>query len=99
MPMPVMPRNMDTGMGMRIMHTTIMIITIMTMRRTIIMGMITITTMMSIAATTIITATPMLMTTNEPGAAARLTEHEAAALYRLMTWLSPAFPVGGFSYS
>jgi urease accessory protein len=44
----------------------------------------------------------MLMTTNRRGvgraddaAAAR----EAAALYRLMTWLSPAFPVGGFSYS
>ncbi len=26
-------------------------------------------------------------------------EGEAAALYRLMTWLSPAFPVGAFSYS
>jgi urease accessory protein len=26
-------------------------------------------------------------------------EGEAAALYRLMTWLSPSFPVGGFSYS
>jgi len=26
-------------------------------------------------------------------------EAEAAALYRLMTWLSPAFPVGAFSYS
>jgi urease accessory protein len=26
-------------------------------------------------------------------------EHEAAALYRLMTWLSPSFPVGAFSYS
>jgi urease accessory protein len=26
-------------------------------------------------------------------------DHEAAALYRLMTWLSPAFPVGAFSYS
>ncbi len=26
-------------------------------------------------------------------------EKEAAALYRLMTWLSPAFPVGAFSYS
>jgi urease accessory protein len=25
--------------------------------------------------------------------------NEAAALYRLMTWLSPAFPVGAFSYS
>jgi len=75
----------------------VMIITTTTMRRTIIMGMIT--TMMSIATTTIITTTPMLMTTSEPGDAARLTEHEAAALYRLMTWLSPAFPVGGFSYS
>jgi urease accessory protein len=30
---------------------------------------------------------------------AGLTPREAAALYRLMTWLSPAFPVGGFSYS
>jgi urease accessory protein len=28
-----------------------------------------------------------------------LGETEAAALYRLMTWLSPAFPVGAFSYS
>jgi urease accessory protein len=26
-------------------------------------------------------------------------DREAAALYRLMTWLSPAFPVGAFSYS
>jgi urease accessory protein len=26
-------------------------------------------------------------------------EEEAAALYRLMTWLSPSFPVGAFSYS
>jgi len=26
-------------------------------------------------------------------------EGEAAALYRLMTWLSPSFPVGAFSYS
>ncbi|MCK1285010.1 urease accessory protein UreF [Bradyrhizobium sp. 44] len=41
----------------------------------------------------------MLMTTNEPVAARDLAEREAAALYRLMTWLSPAFPVGGFSYS
>jgi urease accessory protein len=28
-----------------------------------------------------------------------INEVEAAALYRLMTWLSPAFPVGAFSYS
>ena len=26
-------------------------------------------------------------------------QNEAAALYRLMTWLSPSFPVGAFSYS
>jgi urease accessory protein len=60
----------------------------------------------SIATTTIITAIPMLMTTSkpvdftalaQPGAA--LSADEAAALYRLMTWLSPAFPVGAFSWS
>ncbi len=49
-----------------------------------------------------ITVIPMLMTTSkavpadEPGA---MSESEAAALYRLMTWLSPSFPVGAFSYS
>lgn len=50
----------------------------------------------------IITTTLMLMTTNEPDPAAvcrGITEKEAAALYRLMTWLSPSFPVGAFSYS
>jgi urease accessory protein len=63
--------------------------------------MATITTT-SIAITSIITAIPMLMTISksppsaDPGA---MTESEAAALYRLMTWLSPAFPVGAFSYS
>ncbi len=31
--------------------------------------------------------------------AADMPETEAAALYRLMTWLSPSFPVGAFSYS
>ncbi len=42
-----------------------------------------------------------------PSPASRLRENEtaetgrveAAALYRLMTWLSPAYPVGAFSYS
>jgi len=28
-----------------------------------------------------------------------MSESEAKALYRLMTWLSPSFPVGAFSYS
>ena len=57
--------------------------------------------MTSIAGTTTITAIPMLMTTNEPRLDGRsgMTEAELAALYRLLTWLSPAFPVGGFSYS
>ena len=57
----------------------------------------------------------MLMKTNEPPGDRRdgpvvaavasdvasrgLSENEAAALYRLMTWLSPSFPVGAFSYS
>ena len=67
--------------------------------------------MMSIASTSI-TAIPMLMTTSKPvrprrranvplpaAAAAGLSAEQAAALYRLMTWLSPAFPVGAFSYS
>ena len=64
----------------------------------------------SIAITTIITAIPMLMTTSKPPRTtadasrpatdrAVRTADEAAALYRLMTWLSPAFPVGAFSYS
>ncbi|KIZ46560.1 MULTISPECIES: urease accessory protein UreF [Rhodopseudomonas] len=38
------------------------------------------------------------MTTSEP-AAEPLSAAQGAALYRLMTWLSPAFPVGAFSYS
>jgi urease accessory protein len=29
----------------------------------------------------------------------RMSASESAALYRLMTWLSPSFPVGAFSYS
>ncbi len=44
----------------------------------------------------------MLMTTSEPAAVeagSGMNADEAAALYRLMTWLSPSFPVGAFSYS
>jgi urease accessory protein len=66
----------------------------------------TIITTMKVAITSIITAIRMLMTTSKPadftplaGAAAELSADEAAALYRLMTWLSPAFPVGAFSWS
>lgn len=106
MPMPPMSMGMTITImvtGITIMGTMTMIImatsiTITIMPRTIIMATIA-TTMMSIAATSIITATRMLMTANEPVDAGALTEREAAALYRLMTWLSPAFPVGGFAYS
>jgi len=100
---PAMPMVNIMAMSIMDMTTTVMRITItgITQRMTITgtITMPTITTMMSIASTIIITATPMLMTTNEPADRGRLTEREAAALYRLMTWLSPAFPVGGFSYS
>ena len=62
-------------------------------------------TVASIAITTamtIITVSPMLPTTSKPPPGEgldRMNESEAAALYRLMTWLSPSFPVGAFSYS
>ena len=78
----------------------------MIIRRTIItiimMITATITTMTSIAITTTSTITPMLMTTSEPAppdVRSGMTADEGAALYRLMTWLSPAFPVGAYSYS
>jgi urease accessory protein len=76
----------------------------MSMSRTIMATntiMATITTT-SIATTTITTITPMLMTTSEPASADErrgMTDDEGAGLYRLLTWLSPAFPVGAFSYS
>ena len=57
--------------------------------------------MTNIATTSTITATAMLMTTNSatPPEARAMSASEVAALYRLMTWLSPSFPVGAFSYS
>jgi urease accessory protein len=72
----------------------------MTMRTVITIMVMTSTSMTSIVGTITTTAIPMLMTTNElPRASDAMTEAEAAALYRLMTFLSPAFPVGAFSYS
>ena len=91
-----------TAMITTIMVTITMIIMLMTTMPTIMprmtMGMIITTTSIAIIPT-ITTATSMLMTTNEPVGAGDLAAREAAALYRLMTWLSPAYPVGGFSYS
>lgn len=77
----------------RIMIRAVMAITI------IAMAIITTT---SGARTSTITGMPMLMATNErteSGDGSALSEAEGAALYRLLTWLSPAFPVGSFSYS
>ena len=89
MTIPVMTTRTITTTTTRI----IMAIPVITMMATI--------TMTSIATTSITTATPMLMSTNSvgPDDARAMSESEAAALYRLMTWLSPSFPVGAFSYS
>ena len=82
------------------MPGTIMV-TITTVITTITMMITIITTSIATTITTT-TITPMLMTTSEPvpaDAQSGMTADEAAALYRLMTWLSPSFPVGAFSYS
>jgi urease accessory protein len=85
----------------RMITVTTAIITMMIMPT--IMAITTTITATNIATTiTITTITPMLMTTSEPApadASSGMNADEAAALYRLMTWLSPSFPVGAFSYS
>jgi urease accessory protein len=79
------------------------ITTVITIPIIMVITIITITIITTSIATTIITTiTPMLMTTSEPApadAGSGMNADEAAALYRLMTWLSPSFPVGAFSYS
>ena len=91
--------SMHTSMHMSMHMTTVMRIT--TIMITVITTIIIITT--TIAATSSIgTVIPMLMAANRAGpptASVTMTESETGALYRLMTWLSPSFPVGGFSYS
>jgi urease accessory protein len=69
--------------------------------------MMTLTIMFTMSIVTkTLTVIPMFMTISKPAdfvplpqPAVALSADEAAALYRLMTWLSPAFPVGAFSYS
>lgn len=88
----VMPVMAMTSMSMTSIAVTITITTITTI------------IMITTARTTTI-VTLMLMTTNRPADDSSLNDSpalsadEGAALYRLMTWLSPAFPVGAFSYS
>src|ERR1700694_1566192 len=96
-----------------ITHRTIMA-SILPMMSTIIMtsiaSMITITAIPMLITTNKAPARPRRRAVVPAGAisegAARpidgqdgMKEGEAAALYRLMTWLSPAFPIGAFSYS
>jgi urease accessory protein len=93
-----MARPIRITITVTITTTMIMAIMIMAMRMTIMATTIMCTT--SIAGTTTITGILMLMTANElPRAPGEMTEAGAAALYRLMTFLSPAFPVGAFAYS
>lgn len=76
-------------------------VTIMITATSIMIIMVNITmSTTTIADTRIITTIPMLMTAHEVERdREEMTGVEAAALYRLLTWLSPSFPVGGFSYS
>lgn len=91
-------------------RTIIMIMRMITTTRSAVT--ITATTMitarMITAAMAIITATTMLMTlrTEPPGGVLHDIPDDVASggdpqatLFRLMTWLSPSFPVGAFSYS
>ncbi len=94
---PMWPRAVHTTTRRMMVHRTIMATISM-----MIIIMTTVITMTSIATMIIITAILMLMTTSKAppiGDPGGMAEGEAAALYRLMTWLSPSFPVGAFSYS
>jgi urease accessory protein len=97
-----MPRRMRMP---RIITRMIMARMITAITMTMVMTSITMTSIAATIITTVMdttTITPMLMTTSEPAPADQhggMTADEGAALYRLMTWLSPAFPVGAFSYS
>jgi urease accessory protein len=96
-PAMIMPRMIIPRM-----ITATIITTMMVTITTVITITAAITIIMTSIATTTITTIPMLMTTSEPEPVddrQGMTAREAAALYRLMTWLSPSFPVGAFAYS
>jgi urease accessory protein len=98
-----------------IMRATIMpgmsmVVTITTTMATITMTSIVIMTMITTAIPMLMTVSKPPKTRRDRRAVAseqpmpapgerELSEGEAATLYRLMTWLSPSFPVGAFSYS
>src|SRR5581483_9855707 len=100
-----MPRVTRTRRTKRMITITVIRRMIMIMITAMVMTMRTNTTTIiittSIVVTTTAAAIPMLMKANEPVGSGQtgLNDSEASALYRLMTWLSPSFPVGAFSYS
>jgi urease accessory protein len=100
-----MPRPPSTATRMTTMPIMATVITTRTMitgaaiTLMIMTRVTTITMIMGKDITSIITVIPMLMTTTSAADGSALMGVDAAALYRLMTWLSPAFPVGAFSYS
>lgn len=90
--------------GMAITITVIMTTAITSMAaitHTMVTIMLTTITIMTSMTTITITVTAMLMTTGTDRDTHELAADtdESAALFRLMTWLSPSFPVGAFSYS
>jgi urease accessory protein len=100
-----------TVMTVKVMTTrTAIMATIMSTKGTIMIIITPTARHATTSMTTLITATPIRIvmgrskaprprtTANEVGAASA-DAAEYAALYRLMTWLSPSFPVGAFSYS
>jgi urease accessory protein len=87
--------------GLAAMATRPMRMPIRTIMVTIPMVVTTVTTM-AVTSLTMATAIPMRMTKSSPrplDPPAGKMESEAGSLYRLLTWLSPSFPVGGYSYS
>lgn len=90
-------------MAMRIMITRIIMAmrtmpTLMSTLMATAVGTISMSTT-STAAIDIRAAIRTNMSTELAASAQPLPAEQSAALYRLMTWLSPAFPVGAFSYS
>jgi urease accessory protein len=102
-----MPMRRKTRMIMRVMVATIATIIIIT---TAIIAITTIPKTILAAIPMLMTTSKPPRRRAAPGAVGSaeggpapasdaISADEAAALYRLMTWLSPSFPVGAFSYS
>jgi urease accessory protein len=105
-------RRIMRGMIIHRMLTTTIMAAIITMMSIASMSITTVTPMLmitnkpapkprrrAIAAADVATNKPRESSTTPATDPAGLNDTEAAALYRLMTWLSPSFPVGSFSYS